>query len=178
MAEHLVYLANSSGPKVGITRRGSERQRWRDQGASQALAVVGTTTRHLAGVVEVMFGRYVTDRTDWRRLVSGDSPAVDLPVLRDQLRAELTELPEGTRWLTGEIVTNISYPILRYGPATRLVLSEQCDHIEGQLVGIKGQFLLFDRGVFNVRQHRSYHASVEPIETPVPPEGDAQLDMF
>ncbi len=178
MHEHLVYLANSSGPKVGITRRDGEQQRWRDQGATQAVPVVGATTRHLAGVVEVMLGRHVTDRTDWRRLVSADSPPVDLIELRDDLQAMLPELPEGARWLTGEAVTTIRYPVTRYGATTRLTLTPQQDRIEGLLVGIKGQFLLFDRGVFNVRQHRSYHVRVEPIATPAPAPGDAQRELF
>ncbi len=178
MQEHLVYLANSSGPKVGITRRGGEQQRWRDQGASQAVAIVGTATRHLAGVVEVMLRRYVTDRTEWRRLVSTDSPQVDLVGLRDELQAQLSELPEGTGWVDAEAVTVIRYPIMRYGKVARLTLTAEQDHIEGLLLGIKGQFLLFDHGVFNVRQHRSYHVRAQAIAAPAPYDGDPQLEMF
>jgi hypothetical protein len=36
---HIVYLANSSGVKVGITRKTQIPTRWLDQGASQALPI-------------------------------------------------------------------------------------------------------------------------------------------
>jgi len=72
MRPHLVYLANSSGPKVGITGLGGELRRWLDQGASQGLIVAEAATRHLAGVLEERLAREVSDRTDWRALVRGD----------------------------------------------------------------------------------------------------------
>lgn len=40
MTDHIVYLANSSGVKVGITRASQVPTRWIDQGASQALPIL------------------------------------------------------------------------------------------------------------------------------------------
>jgi hypothetical protein len=41
---HIVYLANSSGVKVGITRKTQIPTRWLDQGASQALPIFEVAT--------------------------------------------------------------------------------------------------------------------------------------
>ena len=49
LVPHTVYLANSSGVKVGITREPQQRTRWMDQGASQALPILTVMTRLDAG---------------------------------------------------------------------------------------------------------------------------------
>jgi hypothetical protein len=33
--------------------------------------------------------------------------------------------------------------------------------VEGKLIGIKGQYLIFDTGVLNVRSHSGYEVSIE-----------------
>src|SRR6266446_5306474 len=71
MQPHYVYLANSSGLKVGITRASQIPTRWLDQGAAQALLCFRVPTRRQAGLVEVVLKRYVADRTDWRKLLIG-----------------------------------------------------------------------------------------------------------
>ena len=45
MTDHFVYLANSSGIKVGITRGSQIPTRWMDQGAIQALPIFRLSTR-------------------------------------------------------------------------------------------------------------------------------------
>src|SRR5690554_3510233 len=52
MTDHIVYLANSSGLKVGITRASQIPTRWIDQGASQALPIMRVATRQQSGMVE------------------------------------------------------------------------------------------------------------------------------
>ena len=58
MTDHWVYLANSTGLKVGITRGNQVPTRWLDQGASAAVLFARTATRHLAGLVEVILKAY------------------------------------------------------------------------------------------------------------------------
>ena len=53
MQDHYVYLANSSGVKVGITRFNQIPTRWIDQGATQAIPIFKVKTRHQSGLVEV-----------------------------------------------------------------------------------------------------------------------------
>ncbi len=78
MVEHVVYLANSSGLKVGITRGSQVPTRWIDQGAVDAIPMVRVTTRYLAGLVEVACKSHVADRTNWRAMLKGDVPDLDL----------------------------------------------------------------------------------------------------
>ena len=52
MVDHIVYLANSSGVKVGITRETQLPTRWIDQGAVQALPILRVKTRQQSGLVE------------------------------------------------------------------------------------------------------------------------------
>ena len=51
MQDHIVYLANSSGLKIGITRATQIPTRWIDQGATQALAIIRVRTRLQSGRV-------------------------------------------------------------------------------------------------------------------------------
>ena len=50
---HIVYLANSSNVKVGVTRKGQVPTRWIDQGAHEAIEIVEVPNRYLAGITEV-----------------------------------------------------------------------------------------------------------------------------
>jgi hypothetical protein len=82
---HIVYLANASAVKVGITREKNIPYRWIDQGAMQALPIFKTTQRALAGKVEVAFKSYVADKTNWRVMLKNHSTRLDLLSLRDDL---------------------------------------------------------------------------------------------
>ena len=85
MQDHIVYLANSSGLKVGITRSTQIPTRWIDQGAIQALAIARVRSRLQSGVLEVMFKKFVNDKTNWRDMLrEGDQP-VDLIYERNTL---------------------------------------------------------------------------------------------
>ena len=184
MQPHLVYLANSSGPKVGITTDGGQFVRWLDQGATQGLVVARAATRHLAGVLEERLGRRVSDRTDWRALLHRDAAPVDLMALREALRAG-EALPDGVRWLDDEAVVALQYPVLRYPRRLARLKLEDEGTVRGRLLGVKGQYLLFDHGVLNVRRHRSYHVRVtvsegaelpDPAAESVPPH--SQMELF
>src|SRR5690606_812115 len=83
MTDHVVYLANSSGIKVGITRATQLPTRWLDQGASQALPIMRVATRQQSGMVEDLLRSQVADRTNWRALLKGDAEAMDLVQTRE-----------------------------------------------------------------------------------------------
>ncbi|MCP5854281.1 DUF2797 domain-containing protein, partial [Klebsiella pneumoniae] len=82
---HVVYLANSSGVKVGITRATQLPTRWLDQGASQALPIMRVATRQQSGLVEDVLRSQVPDRTNWRALLKGDAEVLDLVAIREQI---------------------------------------------------------------------------------------------
>lgn len=174
---HTVYLANSSGVKVGITRAGREFGRWTDQGAVQALRLIHAETRPMAGQLEAQLAQFVSDRTRWRDLVTQRSAAVALVEIASDLRNKI-RLPPQAYWVEPFVEQHFSYPILRHAPDVRLKLDANCP-IEGVLLGIKGQFLLFPQGVFNVSEHANQHIALEffPASVDDVPHND-QLELF
>ncbi|MDH5776773.1 MAG: DUF2797 domain-containing protein, partial [Gammaproteobacteria bacterium] len=60
--DHYVYLANSSGVKVGITRGSQIPTRWIDQGASSAIAVFRAKDRLVSGRLEVILKQHIADK--------------------------------------------------------------------------------------------------------------------
>ena len=169
MAEHVVYLANSSGLKVGITRATQVPTRWIDQGASQGMAFIRVATRQQSGLLEVLFKEFINDRTNWRAMLKGPAEPLDLSASAQDLLAmnasRITELQEqfGIQAIQPDetrAVLAIDYPVLEY-PVK--VISQSFDKqalIEGTLLGIKGQYLLLDTGVINIRKHSAYQVRV------------------
>lgn len=187
MSDHIVYLANTSGLKVGITRRGREQGRWLDQGAVQALAILSAPTRRDAGLAEVAIAELMSDRTDWTRLVAGKPEELDLLAQRARLKAASLNLPEAVQWLSDDREQRFDYPVAHY-PAVRQQLraspAKRCQ-LEGNLLGIKGQYLLLSTGVFNVRRFAGYHVELslsdpftDPTPDRAPDNATDQLDLF
>jgi hypothetical protein len=169
MQPHYVYLANASGLKVGITRASQIPTRWLDQGAVQALPVLKVQSRHHAGLVEVALKAHVSDRTDWRKMLKGEPELQDLLLQRGQLfsRCEqtLVQIAGGTRTealsiLNQEAVRAFSYPVLQYPTRVTALNLEKTPQVEGTLLGIKGQYLILDTGVLNVRKFTGYQVAV------------------
>ena len=164
---HTVYLANSSGLKVGITRGTSAVGRWIDQGAAQGLAIRSVASRLESGEVEVALKTLVSDRTDWRRLLRGDADPVDLPAaaadLLARVEANRAERPLPGVPLPDATPVDIRYPVLAYPAKVRGLDPLKAPRVEGTLLGVKGQYLIFDVGVINVRKHAGWVARLEGV---------------
>lgn len=169
MTDHVVYLANSSGIKVGITRATQLPTRWLDQGASQALPIVRVATRQQSGLVEDLFRSQVADRTNWRALLKGNAEAVDLVAVREQLFDSCSEGFKGLQDrfglqaiqpLTDVEPIEISYPVEAYPSKIVSFNLDKNPVAEGTLLGIKGQYLIFDTGVINIRKYTAYQLAV------------------
>ena len=184
MQPHVVYLANSAGLKVGLTKPEHLPGRWLDQGASEALPIFATRTRQQAGFVEAALAQFVSDRTDWRRLVRGDADSLDLSQCAAQLLlraapalAEVDARFPGTLERLDAVVERFVYPVLRYAAPARALTLVAGRPLQAELLGIKGQYLLFDCGVFNVRRHAAYHLTLSRTAAH-PRVGDDQLELF
>lgn len=165
MHDHIVYLANSSGVKVGITRASQVPTRWIDQGAVQALAILRVRSRQQSGMLEVAMRQHVSDKTNWREMLRSNSPELDLPAEKEQLlercRGEIDELRQrfglqAINVLNGVDEVRIEYPVAEYPDSIRSLNPETEPDIEGTLMGIKGQYLIFDTGVINMRRYAGY----------------------
>jgi len=168
---HYVYLANSSGIKVGITRTTQVPTRWIDQGAAQALPVFQVENRLQSGLLEVVLKQHISDRTDWRKMLKGDAETIDLQALRDELLttcySEIEQIKaeqgEGAiQAIDGEMV-DIKYPINQYPEKIKSLNFDKQPEIEGKLMGIKGQYLILDTGVLNMRKFTGYNIAVDFI---------------
>lgn len=166
--EHIVYLANSSGLKVGITRATQMPTRWLDQGAVQALPIARVATRRLSGLLEDLFRREVADKTNWRALLKGDAPLLNLTAERDRLfgqfSGELLALqrehgPAAIQLLDASSEQQFHYPVLQYPAKITSLNLDKTPQVRGRLLGLKGQYLLLDSGVINLRKYTSYQVA-------------------
>ena len=156
---HTVYLANSSGLKVGITRQSQQSTRWIDQGASQALPVLTVATRLDAGRAEVILKEFVSDRTDWRKMLKGVPPFVDLRECRDDLLRQAGGSLKGSLLPQAEVV-EIDYPVMKYPEKVQAHNLDKLPLLEDRLLGIKGQYLIFETCVINVRKYAGYQVTL------------------
>ncbi len=169
MQPHIVYLANSSGVKVGITRGSQVPTRWIDQGASAALPILQARTRLLSGLAEVVIKKHVSDRTDWRRMLKGVPDPVDLVAKRDELLNECREQLDAIDNKHGnnsyatldEQVVHINFPVNEYPEKVSSLNFDKTPTVDGTLLGIKGQYLIFDTGVINMRKFAGYEIEAE-----------------
>jgi hypothetical protein len=52
---------------------------------------------------------------------------------------------------------DISFPVLQFPEKVKSFNLDKQPLIEGLLQGIKGQYLIFDTGVINIRKYTGYH---------------------
>lgn len=150
---HVVYLANSSNVKVGVTRKSQVPTRWIDQGAHEAIEIVEVPNRYLAGITEVALKDHVADKTNWRKMLKNDIEDEDLLVWRDTLKEYIPE--EAKDYIIdSNSETHLKFPVHKYPEKPKSLNLEKSSSYSGQLVGIKGQYLIFeDQTVFNIRSN-------------------------
>ncbi|HET8884847.1 MAG TPA: DUF2797 domain-containing protein [Salinimicrobium sp.] len=157
---HIVYLANSGDVKVGVTRKSNKLTRWIDQGAHEAIEILETPNRYLAGIAEVALKNHVSDKTNWKNMVLNHCKEVDLLEKRDFLKEFI---PEEARnyFLSSAEKTSINFPVLQYPLKCKSLGLIKNPFYEGVLKGIKGQYLIFEDGmVFNIRNHEGYEVDL------------------
>ena len=170
MQDHIVYLANSSGLKVGITRATQVPTRWIDQGATQALAIMRVRSRLQSGTLEMAFKQHVADKTNWRDMLKGKAAELDMAGERDRLLAaceeDVKELMARFGFfaisvLKGIDAVSIDYPVQAYPEKITSLNFDKEQVVSGTLKGIKGQYLIFDSGVINLRRFSGYEVELQ-----------------
>jgi hypothetical protein len=158
--EHFVYLALSSEVKVGVTRSTQVPHRWIDQGASAAIRFATVPYRKLAGDIEVNLKAHLTDKTSWQKMLRNQVSVYDLLKEKQRVKALLPEhLHEYVN--DEDEVTEINYPVISYPEKVASIGFDKVPVVEGKLMGIKGQYLMFDNNrVLNLRSHSGYVISV------------------
>ena len=157
---HIVYLANSSNVKVGVTRKSQLPTRWIDQGAHEAIEIVEVPNRYLAGITEVALKEHVSDKTNWRTMLRNDIKDENLVEWRERLKKYIPE-EASEYFIENNSETHLEFPVLQYPSKLRSLNLEKSPNYEGVLKGIKGQYLIFeDQTVFNVRGSEGYVVAI------------------
>ncbi|QIZ77673.1 DUF2797 domain-containing protein [Ferrimonas lipolytica] len=170
MVPHYVYLANTSGLKVGITRHTQIPTRWLDQGATEALPLLKVSSRQLSGLVEVAIAEHVADKTNWRAMLKGNGEHIDLVAEGQRLLAEvqprLEELEQqfgaGCIERLGDMQVQIQFPVTQWPVKIASHNFDKNPEVTGVLQGIKGQYLILDTGVINLRKFTGYDVAFKP----------------
>jgi hypothetical protein len=150
---HIVYLANSSSVKVGVTRKTQVPTRWIDQGAHEAIEIVEVPNRYLAGITEVALKDHVSDKTNWRTMLKNEIADEDLVAWRNKLKQYIPEEAK-EYFIENNAETHMEFPVLQYPKKLKSLNLAKNLNYEGVLKGIKGQYLIFDDDtVFNVRSN-------------------------
>lgn len=161
---HIVYLANSGGLKVGVTRSDQIPTRWIDQGADEAIILARTPYRQLAGQIEVALKTHLSDKTNWRIMLKNKKDSsIDMLAEKQKYASLLYDIQSeyGDYISEDDTVYSLHYP---YPALDQTITSLKLDKqpvIEGILTGIKAQYLLFDhKNVINIRSHGGYEVAI------------------
>ncbi len=160
MIPHVVYLARTSGLKVGVTGAHKVFERWGDQGAQAAVILAQAPDRKTAGEIEIALSEHLSDRTNWRQLITGKIDEVDLqeakhrtiPMVPEPLSQHITE---------DDHIELFNYPVLEYPQKAKTVSLDKSSEIQGPLLGVVGQYLFLGPVAFNVRRHSGYEIDVK-----------------
>ena len=151
---HILYLAYSSSLKVGVTRKSQVPYRWIDQGAISAIEIAEFPNRYLAGISEVELKKYYSDKTNWREMLKTGNLKVSLDIDRDNCIKKIPN--EANKKLSNNLRSqiNIKYPVIKYPLKPKSLNIVKEISYAGKLVGVKGQYLIFDdETVFNIRSN-------------------------
>ncbi len=162
LTDQYVYLAVSSGLKVGVTRATQIPTRWIDQGASSAIIFAKVPNRYLAGIIEVELKKYISDRTSWQKMLKNQI-ANDIDLLQEKKKyADL--LPEKLKKYisNNNEISNFEYPVKKYPAKVKSINLDKDKIFTGMLIGIKGQYLIFENNrVINIRKYGGYFIELD-----------------
>lgn len=159
MQPHLVYIALSDDIKVGITRKSNAVNRWIDQGAVAALPIAEVPDRKTAGELEFHLSQFIKDKTNWRRMLKNQVADKDLTAVRSELREKIPK-DYAQYFLDSQQVMDFRYPQLQIPEKIKSLDLNKQAHIEGTLIGVKGQYMIFENGVINMRKYSGYKVRV------------------
>ncbi|TCS79413.1 DUF2797 domain-containing protein [Tepidibacillus fermentans] len=164
MVPHYVYLALSSDVKVGLTRKTNAFKRWVDQGAIQSIPIAELPTRKMAGELEYFLSQHLPDKTNWRKMLKEEIADKDIRKIREEILALIPEEYQ-SYLLDVDQIQEFIYPIEGTVKNVTAINLDKQSVYEGKLVGMKGQYLIFDSGVFNIKKYAGYQVEIEIIES-------------
>lgn len=159
---HVIYLANTSDLKVGITRQTQVPTRWMDQGASFALPILEVKDRLTSGLIEIEIAKVTGDKTNWRKMLKGEVAEIDLLQKRTEILDKFSAvIKKHDAKILDPKIYSFNYPVEKYPKKITSLSFDKSPIIEGTLMGIKGQYLIFDCGVINIRKFQGYEVALK-----------------
>ena len=159
---HIVYLAVSSGLKVGVTRKTQVPTRWIDQGAHQTIPIVEVPNRYLAGITEVALKSHYNDKTNWRQMLTQKPEPLDLEAERKRALSYLpNEVKDYASSALQREMMSLHFPLQTPPTTVKSINLTKMKQFSATLEGVKGQYLIFsDQQVMNVRGHEGVCVSL------------------
>ena len=112
--------------------------------------------RILSGQIEVAVSKKFADKTNWRKMLKGESEDLDLSKLRKKAHELFPEHLKSYA-LESEEVKEINYPIESVPDKINSHNLDKVPEFKERLTGIKGQYLIFEPRVLNIRKYSGYH---------------------
>ena len=157
MQPHVIYISLTSSSKVGITRKTQVPTRWVDQGAVSALPLCMVKNRLTSGLIEVEIAKEIGDKTNWRNMLKNQYEEIDLKALKKKILTDYSELfKKYEAEILDDELYNFNYPVERYPEKVSSYNFDKKPVIEDVLMGIKGQYLIFEKAVINMRKFQGY----------------------
>jgi hypothetical protein len=116
-------------------------------------------------LVEVAIAKHISDKTNWQQMLKKTAEPLDLISQRDRLidacAAELNAIKErfgetAIQLLTDSEIIDLHFPVTEYPSKIKSLCLIKTPEISGTLLGIKGQYLLLDSGVLNIRKYTGH----------------------
>ena len=159
---HVIYLSLTSNLKVGITRKTQVPTRWVDQGAVKAIKLLEVKDRLTSGKIEIEIAKTMGDKTNWRNMLKNVYEDMDLLAKKKEVIkqfADIIKKHEAT--VLDDELYEFNYPVEKYPEKVSSFNFDKNPIVEGVLMGIKGQYLIFDTGVINIRKFQGYEINFE-----------------
>lgn len=158
---HIIYLSLTSGVKIGITRKSQLPTRWIDQGAVRAIKLCEVKDRLTSGRVEVEIAKVLSDKTNWRNMLKNVYDEIDLVEMKKNILEKFSPLLEKNQaTICSDDVFTFAYPVDKYPEKVTAFNLDKDPRVQGTLWGVKGQYLIFDTGVINIRKFQGYEVKV------------------
>ncbi len=119
-------------------------------------------------MIEIELAKHIADKTNWRTLLKGDGDPIELqdrfaellPLVEDKIAEIKQQYGDDAIEVLSENITALSYPVQQHPTKITSHNFDKNPVVTGTLQGIKGQYLIFDTGVINVRKFTSYEVEV------------------
>jgi len=115
----------------------------------------------LAGITEIALKEHVSDKTNWRKMLTNKIADINLLLEKEKLSKFIPEEAK-PYYLENHIKeTNIEFPVLQYPDKVKSLNLGKTPNYKGVLKGIKGQYVIFeDNTVFNIRGSEGYYVQL------------------